>query len=96
MAQALPLEKTVAPILYERPGMLSCRDLSASEQAYRAIARPYYQMTHFVLWLSRHPLFSELAIQLLDCQPALFEALLTTNMSLIPLRHVIGKSPGVR
>jgi hypothetical protein len=72
--------------------MLSCQDLSAYKQAYRAMVRPYYQMTHFVLWLSQHPRLSEQVIRLLGRQPALFQSLLSANMGVIPLRHVLGKS----
>ena len=82
-AQALALEETVVPILRERKGMLSRQDLSAYERAYRSIVRPYYQMTHFVLWLSYHPILSEQAIRLLGRKPILFQSLLSANMGLI-------------
>ena len=91
-AQALALEDTVVPILHGKKEMLSQYDLSAYEQAYRAIVRPYYQMTHFVLWLSHHPILSEQAIRLLSHQPGLFQSLLSANMGLIPLWQVVGKS----
>jgi flavin-dependent dehydrogenase len=92
-AQALALEETVVPILRERNGMLSRHDLSAYERAYRAIVRPYYQMTHVVLWLSRHPVFSEQAVRLLGHEPALLQSMLSANMGLIPLWQVaLGRS----
>jgi flavin-dependent dehydrogenase len=92
LAQALALEKTVLPILLGQKGTLSCQDLSAYKAAYQAIVRPYYQMTHFVLWLSRHPALSEQVIRLLGRQPALFQSLLSANMGVIPLWQVVGKS----
>jgi 2-polyprenyl-6-methoxyphenol hydroxylase-like FAD-dependent oxidoreductase len=92
LAQALTLEGTVVPILQGRHGMPSRRDLSAYEQAYRAIVRPYYQITRFVLWLSNHPTLLEQVIRLLGYRPALFQSLLSANMGLIPLWRVVGKS----
>ena len=92
LAQALALENTVIPILLHRKDVPSRYDLSVYEQAHRSIVRPYYQMTRFVLWLSRHPTVSEQAIRLLGRQPALFQSLLSANMGLIPLWQVVGKS----
>jgi menaquinone-9 beta-reductase len=91
-AQALALEETVVPILYEWKGMLSRQDLSAYERVYRSIVRPYYQMTHFVLWLSRHPILSEQLVRFLGRETALFQSLLSANMGLLPLWQVVGKS----
>jgi menaquinone-9 beta-reductase len=88
LAQALALEETVVPILLGQTEMLSRHDLSAYEQAYRAIVRPYYQMTHFALWLSHHPVLSEQAIRLLSHEPGLFQSLLSVNMGAIPLWQV--------
>jgi flavin-dependent dehydrogenase len=86
LAQALSLEETVAPLLASgQKSMLSRHDLSAYKQAYEAIMRPYYQVTHLVLWLSHHPTLREQAIHFLGNQPALFQSLLSANMGLIPL-----------
>ncbi len=87
LAQALCLEKTVVPFLLAsgRKGILSAVNLSAYKQAHQAITRPYYQMTNLLLWLSHHPNLVEQAIRLLAHQPALFQALLSANMGLIPL-----------
>jgi flavin-dependent dehydrogenase len=87
-AQALALEERVVPLLRERKGMLSRHDLSAYERAYRSIVRPYYQMTHFALWLSNHPILSEQAVRLLSHEPAFFQSLLSANMGLIPLWQI--------
>ena len=89
-AQALSLEDTVVPILLgsRHNDMLSAQDLVAYRRSYRAITRPYYQMTHLVLWLSHHPTFVEHIIRLLAKQPALFQSLLSANMGLIPLWKV--------
>jgi len=91
-AEALALEETVVPILRERTGILSRQDLSAYEGVYRSIMRPYYQMTHFVLWLSRHPILSEQAVRLLGRQTVLFQFLLSANMGGIPLSQMREKS----
>lgn len=96
LAQAAALEETVAPVLLAQKGMLSQPDLSAYEQAYRGIVRPYYRMTHFALWLSHHPILSEQVIRLLGRQTALFQSLLSANMGLIPIWRVMGKSLKVR
>lgn len=92
LAQAIALEDTVVPIMLTQKEMPSRYNLSAYEEAYRAIVRPYYQMTHFVLWLSKHPILSEQVIRLLGRQPALFQSLLSANMGLLPLWQVVGKS----
>jgi flavin-dependent dehydrogenase len=90
LAQALSLEKTVVPLLHvsRRRGILSTADLSAYKQAYQAIIRPYYQMTHFALWLSHHPFLVEEAIRILRNKPALFQSLLSANMGVISLWQV--------
>jgi flavin-dependent dehydrogenase len=86
LAQALSLEETVAPVLaLGQKSMLSRHDLIAYKQAHEAIMRPYYQVTHLVLWLSHHPTLQEQAIRFLGNQPALFQSLLSANMGLIPL-----------
>ena len=95
-AQALALEETVVPLLHERKGLLSRQDLSAYEHRYESIVRPYYQMTNFVLWLSRHPIVSELVVRLLGYDTAVFQTLLSANMGLIPLWQATGKSLRVR
>jgi menaquinone-9 beta-reductase len=96
LAQALALEDTVVPVMLNQADMPSRDGLSAYEEAYRAIVRPYYQMTPFVLWLSQHPILSEQVIKLLGRQPILFQSLLTANMGLIPLWQLVGKSFKVR
>lgn len=96
LAQALALEETVLPFLLVKKQMLTRKDLSAYERAYRHIVRPYYQMTNLVLGLSHSPILSEQAIRLLGRAPALFQSLLSANMGLIPLWQVIGKSMNVR
>jgi menaquinone-9 beta-reductase len=90
LAQALSLEETVVPILLTsgRQDILSIHDLSAYKQAYQAIMRPYYQVTHPVLWLSDHPKLVEGMITLLGHSPALFQSLLSANMGLVPLWQV--------
>jgi hypothetical protein len=69
--------------------MLSRHDLIAYKQAYQAIMRPYYQVTHLVLWLSHHPNLREQVIRFLGNQPALFQSLLSANMGLIPLWQAV-------
>jgi flavin-dependent dehydrogenase len=88
-AQAFALEKTVVPLLASgRKSILSEHDLATYKRAYQAIVQPYYQMTHLLLWLSRHPKLVEPAIRLLGHNPALFQSLLSANMGLIPLWQV--------
>jgi flavin-dependent dehydrogenase len=90
LAQALSLEETVIPLLLasRQKGMLSATDLSSYKRAYQVITRPYYQMTYFALWLSRHPFLVEWAIRLLRRKPPLFQSLLSANMGVIPLWQV--------
>ncbi len=90
LAQALALDETVVPILVEsgRKEILPRRDLLAYEQAYQAMIRPYYQVTHLALWLSHHPSLLEQAVTFLSRQPALFQSLLSANMGSIPLWQV--------
>lgn len=89
-AQALALERTVIPrLLSPHTGLLSRQDLVEYQRAYQAIMRPYYQVTHLVLWLSRHPALAEQAIGLLGRNPGLFQSLLSANMGTLPLWKVI-------
>jgi len=90
LAQALSLEETVVPLLLAsgQRRMLSAADLSCYHQAYQTITRPYYQMTHFAIWLSHHPLLVEYAIRILRLNPVLFQSLLSANMGVIPLWQV--------
>ena len=89
-AQALSLEDTVVPILLasEEQDLLSMHDLIPYKRAYDAIMRPYYQVTHLVLWLSHHPNLLEQVIQFLGKQPVLFQSLLSANMGFLPLWQV--------
>ena len=90
LAQALSLEETVAPLLASgQKSMPSRHDLITYKQAYQAIMRPYYQVTHLVLWLSHHPNLREQVIRFLGNQPALFQSLLSANMGLIPLWQAV-------
>lgn len=86
LAQALALEKTVVPMLLSptSDGQSSRHTMIAYEQAYQAIMRPYYLLTHLVLWLSRHPTLAEQTIGLLGQRPRLFQFLLSANMGLFP------------
>lgn len=90
LAQGLSLEETVVPVLLAsgRKDLFSVHDLSAYRQAYQAIIRPYYQVTHLALWLSHHPNLVEGVISLLARKPALFQSLLSANMGLVPLWQV--------
>ena len=82
LAQALCLEQTVIPVLQRTSGPPAARELASYAKAYRAIVRPYYQMTQFVLRLSRHATLAERVIQVLHKQPMLFQHLLSANMGL--------------
>ncbi len=82
LAQALCLEQTVIPVLQRTSGQPSARELTPYAGAYRAIVRPYYQMTQFVLWLSRHATLAERVVQVLHERPAIFQHLLSANMGL--------------
>ena len=82
MAQARCLEQTVIPVLQRTPGQLTARELTPYAEAYRVIVRPYYQMTQFVLWLSRHATLAERVVQVLQRRPAIFQHLLSANMGL--------------
>jgi flavin-dependent dehydrogenase len=93
LAEALALEQTVVPLLKSpraARSLLTMRDLDGYIQAHRAVTRPYRQMTHLLLFLSRHPVLGEAAIRVLSGRPALFQHLLSANMGLAPLW------PGVR
>lgn len=88
-AQALALEETVLPRFLEtQTGILSLQDLADYQRAYQDIMRPYYQVTHLVLWLSRHPALAEQAIGWLGRNPGMFQSLLSANMGLLPLWKV--------
>jgi 2-polyprenyl-6-methoxyphenol hydroxylase-like FAD-dependent oxidoreductase len=81
-AQALALSKIVAPLLQQQTGRLTRRDLAPYAQAHQEIVRPYYQLTHLVLWISRHPAVREWVISTLARDNHLFQHLLSANMGL--------------
>jgi len=81
LAQALALE-TIAPRLQQGSGLPDTLQLAAYAQAYRAIVRPYYQVTWLALLLSRHPALAQGVIGALSRQPELFRYLLSANMGL--------------
>lgn len=79
-AQALCLEQTVIPLLQRTSGQPAASDLLSYARAHHKITLPYYQMTQFVLWLSRHAALAERVVQMLDKRPAVFQLLLSANM----------------
>jgi 2-polyprenyl-6-methoxyphenol hydroxylase-like FAD-dependent oxidoreductase len=81
-AQALALAKIVAPLLPQQTGLLTGRDLAPYAKAHHEIVRPYYQLTHLVLWISRHPAVREWVISTLARDNRLFQQLLSANMGL--------------
>jgi 2-polyprenyl-6-methoxyphenol hydroxylase-like FAD-dependent oxidoreductase len=81
-AQALALAEIVAPLLAQQTGLLTGRDLAPYAKAHNEIVRPYYQLTHLVLWISRHPAVREWVISTLAHDNRLFQHLLSANMGL--------------
>jgi flavin-dependent dehydrogenase len=98
LAQAIALEKTIVPFLLSAlpTHLLTRHDMAAYEQAYRAIVRSYYRMTHLVLWLSRHPISAEQMIALLGRWPALFQYLLSANMGFVSLLETSSRKKNLR
>lgn len=86
LAQAVALEKTVVPLLLSCHDQITQTDLKAYQEIYRSIVRPYYTMTHLMLWLSHHPVLAERVIGLLAHSPRVFQYLLSANMGLFPPR----------
>ena len=87
-AQALCLEQTVVPLLQsqnKRETVPKARELMSYARAYRAIVKPYYQVTQLVLLLSRHPRLAERIIKALAQQPDVFQHMLSANMGLTPV-----------
>jgi flavin-dependent dehydrogenase len=83
LAQAHAVEETVAPFLKRPEGngcLLSARDLSAYQRAYRRIVRPYYRMTGMALFMNRNPRLAAAVIKVLAGCPCLFERILAANM----------------
>jgi menaquinone-9 beta-reductase len=79
LAQALALEKTVAPLLAQE-GALTREKLAAYGRLYRGIVRPYYLMTTLALGCGRYPLLLEGVIAILGKNKKLFQRLLSANM----------------
>jgi len=90
-AQAVALERTVVPLLREKPalnGSLTKADLSPYASAYRQIVFPYQCITRLLLALSTRPLLVERIIDLLNRRPTLFQVLLSLNMGIPPWRRI--------
>lgn len=81
-AQALALEKTIAPLLQADRGLPATAQLATYKQAHKDIVRPYYYFTWLVLLLSRYPTLAQRVIGVLAWQPALFQCLLSASMGL--------------
>ncbi len=82
LAQALCLEEMVIPVLQRIGGQPNGRELEPYAETYRVIVRPYYQMTQFVLWVSRHATLADRVVRALHMRPAIFQHLLSANMGL--------------
>jgi flavin-dependent dehydrogenase len=80
LAQALALEKTVAPMLCKSRGRIGREHLRGYEGACRRITRPYLQATQALLFLGRHPRLLDRFIRALQHRPDLLQYVFSAQM----------------
>ena len=80
-AQALALERTVAPLLARGEGKPRRGELRAYARACRRITRSYYLGTRLQLFVNRRPVLAERWVAALARHPDVMQHLLSANMN---------------